>query len=237
YHAQRSIRNLIATSLSEKWLVLYNKQITGPYQYDADDVDKRRLRNLSLSYLVQGDAAQASELLSAQFASADNMTDSLRVLKAAQYGSVDQFDHLMARFEERWRHDPLVLDKWFALHSNMERSDILARLPLLLSHEKFSLDNPNRVRSVLGSFAFYNVLGFHAIDGSGYQFLADYILKLNSVNPQVAARIITPLTQWQKFDPKRQELMRYQLARIADCKTLSKDLIEKVSKSLNYTAH
>ena len=237
YHAQRSIRNLIATSLSEKWLVLYNKQITGPYQYDADDVDKRRLRNLSLSYLVQGDAAQASELLSAQFASADNMTDSLGVLKAAQYGSVDQFDHLMAQFEERWRHDPLVLDKWFALHANMERSDILARLPLLLSHEKFSLDNPNRVRSVLGSFAFYNVLGFHAIDGSGYQFLADYILKLNSVNPQVAARIITPLTQWQKFDPKRQELMRYQLARIADCKTLSKDLIEKVSKSLNYTAH
>lgn len=236
YHAQRSVRHLIATALSDKWLTLYNNQVVGAYQYKADDVDKRRLRNLSLSYLVQGDATQASELLHAQFSQADNMTDSLGALKAAQYGKLEQFDQLMVQFEERWRHDPLVLDKWFALHANMERSDILARLPLLLSHEKFSLDNPNRVRSVLGSFAFYNVLGFHAIDGSGYKFLADYLLKLNSVNPQVAARVITPLTQWQKFDPKRQELMRYQLARIADCKELSKDLIEKVSKSLNYTA-
>jgi aminopeptidase N len=237
YHAQRSIGNLIATSLSGEWLALYQKQIVGRYQYQSDDVDKRRLRNLSLSYLVRADAPQASELLVAQFEKADNMTDSMGVLKAAQHGSVDQFDKLMTQFEARWRHDPLVLDKWFALHANMERSDILVRLPLLLSHEKFSIDNPNRVRSVLGSFAFYNVLGFHAIDGSGYQFVADYILKLNSVNPQVAARIITPLTQWQKFDSKRQELMRYQLARIADCKTLSKDLIEKVSKSLNYTTH
>ena len=165
------------------------------------------------------------------------MTDCLGVLKAAQFGELKQFDQLMEQFETRWRHDPLVLDKWFALHANMERSDILVRLPLLLSHDKFSLENPNRVRSVLGSFAFYNVLGFHAVDGSGYKFLADYILKLNSVNPQVAARIITPLTQWQKFDEKRRELMRYQLARIADCQDLSKDLIEKVSKSLNYTSH
>lgn len=237
YHAQRSVRNLIASSLGEKWLTLYQKQARMPYQYVADDVDSRRLRNLSLSYLVQAGQPQSRKLLLEQFTNADNMTDSLGALKAAQFGELAQFDELMEQFEARWRHDPLVLDKWFALHANMERNDILARLPLLLSHEKFSIDNPNRVRSVLGSFAFYNVLGFHALDGSGYKFLADYILKLNSVNPQVAARIITPLTQWQKFDEKRQDLMRYQLARIADCKELSKDLIEKVSKSLNYTSH
>ena len=237
YHAQRSVRNLIATTLSDQWSTLYHKQAVVPYRYVADDVDSRRLRNLSLSYLVQAGAPQSSDILLAQFAQADNMTDCLGVLKAAQFGELKQFDQLMEQFETRWRHDPLVLDKWFALHANMERSDILVRLPLLLSHDKFSLDNPNRVRSVLGSFAFYNVLGFHAVDGSGYKFLADYILKLNSVNPQVAARIITPLTQWQKFDEKRRELMRYQLARIADCQDLSKDLIEKVSKSLNYTSH
>ncbi|MEH6711383.1 MAG: aminopeptidase N, partial [Paraglaciecola polaris] len=237
YHAQRSVRNLIATTLSDQWSTLYHKQAVVPYRYVADDVDSRRLRNLSLSYLVQAGAPQSSDILLAQFAQADNMTDCLGVLKAAQFGELKQFDQLMEQFETRWRHDPLVLDKWFALHANMERSDILVRLPLLLSHDKFSLDNPNRVRSVLGSFAFYNVLGFHAVDGSGYKFLADYILKLNSVNPQVAARIITPLTQWQKFDEKRRELMCYQLARIADCQDLSKDLIEKVSKSLNYTSH
>ena len=233
--ARNAFCRQFSTQLEDVLLSAFNGIATQAYSYQQDAVNARRCKNVLLSHLAR--LPQHKDLVISQFDNTDNMTDTLGALKAAQSLPSEAFESLMAKFEEKWRHNPLVLDKWFALHANMERSDILARLPLLLSHEKFSLDNPNRVRSVLGSFAFYNVLGFHAIDGSGYQFLADYILKLNSVNPQVAARIITPLTQWQKFDPKRQELMRYQLARIADCKTLSKDLIEKVSKSLNYTAH
>jgi aminopeptidase N len=104
-----------------------------------------------------------------------------------------------------------------------------------MSHNQYTINNPNRVRSVVGSFAFYNVPGFHASDGSGYKFVADYLMRLNKVNPQIAARIITPLTQWQKFDSNRQDAMRHQLLRIADCEGLSNDLYEKISKSLKYS--
>ncbi|MFQ3197441.1 MAG: aminopeptidase N [Paraglaciecola sp.] len=235
FNAQRKLQKRLAGTLQDKWLAVYQQQKTGPYQYNAEQVNARRLRNLCLAYLVQADAPQATNLLHKQYEQADNMSDTLGVLKAAQFGDLGQFDQLMQGFEQKWRHDPLVIDKWFALQANTSRPDILPRLELLMSHSQFSMDNPNRVRSLVGSFAFYNVLGFHAADGSGYKFIGDYLLRLNSVNPQVAARIITPLIQWQKFDPSRQKLMRQQLLRIADCPELSKDLLEKVSKSLDFT--
>jgi aminopeptidase N len=236
FNAQRKLQKLLACTLQDKWLALYQQQKTGPYAYNAEQVNSRRLRNLCLAYLVQSDAPQAANLLQQQYEQADNMSDTLGVLKAAQFGELGQFDQFMQGFEQKWRHDPLVIDKWFALQANTPRADILSRLELLMSHSQFSMDNPNRVRSLVGSFAFYNVLGFHAADGSGYKFIGDYLLRLNSVNPQVAARIITPLIQWQKFDPSRQRLMRQQLLRIADCPDLSKDLLEKVSKSLDFTS-
>ena len=98
------------------------------------------------------------------------------------------------------------------------------------------MSNPNRVRSVIGSFAFYNSEMFHALDGSGYKFVADYLLKLDKLNPQVAARIVTPLTQWQGFASQHQRLMKEQLGRLLNHKGLSKDVFEKVSKSLAYGA-
>ena len=126
----------------------------------------------------------------------------------------------------------LVLDKWFALHAGAEREDILSRLDLLASHAQYTLENPNRVRSLVGSFAFYNTAGFHHSSGSGYRYLADIVIKLNSINPQVAARLITPLTQGKKFDLSRQEKMRTQLIRIGETPELSSDLYEKIHKSL-----
>jgi aminopeptidase N len=102
----------------------------------------------------------------------------------------------------------------------------------LMGHSQFTINNPNRVRALIGTFSFFNVSGFHNIDGSGYKFVADYLIKLNEVNPQVAARIITPLIQWQKVDKTRQQLMQHQLMRIGDTKGLSNDLFEKITKSL-----
>ena len=160
------------------------------------------------------------------------MTDSLGVLGAAQLGDLDLFEKLMLAFEQKWHADPLVLDKWFALHANTDRSDILARISILMGHSQFTINNPNRVRALIGTFGFFNVAGFHNIDGTGYKFVADYLIKLNEVNPQIAARIITPLIQWQKVDKTRQQLMQHQLMRIGDTKGLSKDLFEKISKSL-----
>ncbi|HAW74656.1 MAG TPA: aminopeptidase N, partial [Alteromonas australica] len=114
------------------------------------------------------------------------------------------------------------------------KDDILATITMLSEHPQFSLGNPNRVRSLVGSFAFYNSEKFHALDGSGYKFVTDYLLKLDGINPQVAARIVTPLTQWQGFNADHQQLMKAQLARLLNHKGLSKDLFEKVSKSLAY---
>ena len=143
----------------------------------------------------------------------------------------------MARFEATGNHDPLVLDKWFALHATQNRDEIFATITMLCEHPQFAMSNPNRVRSVIGSFAFYNSERFHALDGSGYKFVTDYLLKLDAVNPQVAARIVTPLTQWQGFANEHQVLMKQQLGRLLNHKGLSKDVFEKVSKSLAYDKH
>jgi len=172
-----------------------------------------------------------------QFETADNMTDTLGALRSAQHCSATTFDSLMAQFEESWNHDPLVLDKWFALHATQNRDDIFATITMLCEHPQFAMSNPNRVRSVIGSFAFYNSERFHALDGSGYKFVTDYLLKLDAVNPQVAARIVTPLTQWQGFASEHQVHMKQQLGRLLNHKGLSKDLFEKVSKSLAYDKH
>jgi len=145
---------------------------------------------------------------------------------------LDLFEKLMLAFEQKWQADPLVLDKWFALHANTDRADILARISMLMGHNQFTINNPNRVRALVGTFSFFNVSGFHNIDGTGYKFVADYLIKLNEVNPQVAARLITPLIQWQKVDKTRQQLMQHQLMRIGNTEGLSNDLFEKISKSL-----
>ena len=234
YQARLQLLRAMGSQLFSLWQELYGAQPSLAYEYNPSQVDVRRMQNVCLQYLSYSGLPEAQALLQVQYQNADNMTDTLGALKAAQVGSLESFDKLMQDFETKWRFDPLVLDKWFALHANTSRVDILPRLEMLMAHGQYTINNPNRVRSLVGSFAFYNIQGFHAIDGSGYRFVADYLMRLNSVNPQVAARIVTPLTQWQKFDPLRQGLMQDQLSRIAGCKELSVDLYEKVTKSLNY---
>lgn len=234
YNARKALYSALANEFAEHWETLYKSQAHVAYRYDNKQVQGRKLRNTALSYLAQTQFGE--KLISAQFSRADNMTDSLGALKAAQHASLNQFDSLMFNFEQKWQHDPLVLDKWFALHAGAHRNDILARLDLLKSHKQYKINNPNRVRSVVGTFAFYNPMGFHNADGSGYQFVADYLLQLDKINPQVSARIVTPLTQWRGLDDSRKDLMKVQLARLLNEPSLSKDVFEKVSKSLNYNS-
>jgi aminopeptidase N len=232
YDSRRSLLKAFGTKFSGEFQQHYKMAQQSQYAYNQQQVGQRKISNLSLKYLSISDADGISSAVREQFRSADNMTDTLAALAAAQAGDLDLFDSLMEEFEHQWQNDPLVLDKWFTLHATTERADILSRLNLLMAHKQFTINNPNRVRSVVGSFAFFNVLGFHNKDGSGYKFVADYLIELNVVNPQVASRIITPLIQWQKVDINRQELMRHQLMRIGDSDNLSKDLFEKISKSL-----
>jgi aminopeptidase N len=234
YNARKSLMLTMAKAFLPQWRAMYQITTRQPYQYEQGQVEQRKLNNLSLKYLQLSGEQDAEGLIRQQFAESNNMTDTLGALAAAQLGELNLFDDLMSQFEQRWQSEPLVLDKWFSLHANTPRPDILARLEILAGHAQYSISNPNRVRSLVGSFAYYNVPGFHAIDGSGYAFLADYLIKLNTVNPQIAARLITPLTQWQKVDKKRQALMQHQLMRISAIPNLSKDLFEKISKSSNF---
>jgi aminopeptidase N len=230
--SRKQVFKAIARTFQAHWLRLYSAFDKQAYAYESQQVEQRKMRNLALKYLTVSGKPDVEQLLTQQFYNADNMTDTLGVLAAAQLGDLDLFEKLMLRFEQKWHTDPLVLDKWFALHANTDRPDILARISMLMGHSQFTINNPNRVRALIGSFSFFNVTGFHNIDGTGYKFVADYLIKLNEVNPQVAARIITPLIQWQKVDKTRQQLMQHQLMRIGDTKGLSPDLFEKITKSL-----
>ena len=230
--SRKQLLKALAKTFQVNWLSHYSAFEKQPYKYQSKQVEQRKMRNLALKYLTLSEQPDVEQLLIHQFDNADNMTDSLGVLGAAQFGDLILFEKLMLAFEKKWHADPLVLDKWFALHANTDRSDILARISILMGHSQFTINNPNRVRALIGTFSFFNVTGFHNVDGSGYKFVADYLIKLNEVNPQIAARIITPLIQWQKVDKTRQQLMQHQLMRIGDTKGLSKDLFEKITKSL-----
>jgi aminopeptidase N len=232
FQSRKNLIESISRFAERQLLELFEQSVCADYQYDSEQVDKRRIKNVCLGYLAHH--SSAAKLIRQQYASSDNMTDTLGALKAAQEASLPLFDELMADFESIWSNDPLVLDKWFSLHASTHRDDILTRLELLANHSQFDINNPNRVRSLIGTFAFYNPMGFHAIDGSGYRFVTDYLLKLDKINPQICARLVTPLTQWQRLDLTRQNLIRLQLARLLDNTSLSKDVFEKVSKSLNF---
>jgi len=228
--AINSLEKYIGETFQSQFQRIYEGIVVPEYAYEQKQVASRRLRNTCLYYLSQH--PDNKELLLNQYQNADNMTDTLGVLKAAQHFNLDVFEDLMNKFEKQWHSDVLVLDKWFALHAGLSADDILTRLSLLQSHAQYNLNNPNRVRAVIGTFAFYNVEGFHKVDGTGYKFVADAIIQLNMINPQVASRIITPFNQWEMFEGERKDKMQAELLRIANEPALSPDIYEKVTKAL-----
>ena len=191
----------------------------------------RALKNVCLNWISRV-GEQYEVLVEQQFFNAQNMTDSLGALKAANSSQLECRGHLMARFEEKWLDTPLVMDKWFMLEATNKGATVIDRLKELTTHEAFSFQNPNRVRSLIGTFAAGNVEQFHNANGDGYRYLTSILKQLNSVNSQLAARIITPLIQFSKFDDTRQAVIKECLQELADMPDLSKDLFEKVSKTL-----
>ena len=141
-------------------------------------------------------------------------------------------DTLLADFEQKWQHDGLVMDKWFALQATRPDENVLEVVNRLMDHPSFNFNNPNRLRALVGSFVNRNLKAFHKIGGSGYRFLTDILIKLNDSNPQVAARLIEPLIHFARYDAQRQTLMKRALERLSTVENLSKDLFEKIEKAL-----
>ncbi len=201
-----------------------------PYIYHSDDIAERKLKNICLYYLSKIDSHIS--LVESQYHNATNMTDVLAALSALSHTDSQARTTCLEDFYSKWKEDTLVLDKWFAIQAGANHPQALEQVKALVEHQDFIITNPNRVRSVLGVFGRLNLLGFHQAAGQGYEFLANQILKLDQINPQVAARMVSPFTHWQKMDNQRQEKMKASLKQILSSDKLSKDVYEIVSKSL-----
>lgn len=223
----------LAEELTDELQAVYRDNQTGEYRIEHADIGRRALKNVCLSYLAFADATAADKLVSDQYHSANNMTDSIAALAASVAAQLPCRSELLAAFDERWHHDGLVMDKWFALQATSPAEDVLTQVRSLLNHRSFTLGNPNRVRSLVGAFAAANPAAFHAQDGSGYQFLVEMLTDLNTRNPQIAARLIEPLIRLKRYDAHRQALMRQALEQLKGLDKLSGDLFEKIEKALN----
>jgi aminopeptidase N len=231
-HASReSLRRAIGASLSDALLAAHRSD-----GVEGDDLSPRakgvrRLRTVALALLSAADETRGAALSKAQFDRADNMTDRQGALGVLVSLDAPERQAALDAFYQRFHDDPLVLDKWFALQAAAQRSDTVDQVLKLASHPDFVITNPNRLRSLAGTFG-ANHWAFHSPDGRGYGFLADMILAADKLNPQIAARLVPPLGRWRRFEPSRAALMRQALERIAGTPGLSKDVFEQVSKSL-----
>jgi aminopeptidase N len=215
------------------WSTYHALAPSGAYRHEQAEIDRRRLRNCALRMLVWTGEADAVEAAWKQFQTADNMTDAQAAFVVLADGEHARRDDVIAAFYERWRGDPLVVDKWFAIQAGSSRADTLACVRALAEHPDFNASNPNRVRSLVGAFCSGNQVRFHSPSGEGYEFLADWVLALNEYNPQVASRMASIFNDWRRYDDDRQQRMQAQLERIASSTSLSKDVYEIVSRALS----
>jgi aminopeptidase N len=229
-HANRnSLRRALAAGLKDELKSCYERlKSKGPYSPDAVSAGKRALKNLCLSYLGE---VGMSALVYEQFRGADNMTDSMAALTTLANLDCPERRPALQAFYDKWKEEPLVVDKWLSVQAASRLPVTLARVRELLDHPAFDIKVPNKVYALIRTFS-ANHVRFHAADGSGYGFLADQVLALNELNPQVAARMARGFDRWKKFDAKRQARAKAALEQIRDASGLSRDVAEIVGKAL-----
>ena len=230
--ARETLAAAIGNEIKQTLAELYEGSApTGPYSPDPESAGKRALRNAALDLLVA--TGEASEIARAErhYREASNMTDAITALSILSHRDAPARDAALADFYARWQEEPLVLDKWFAVQARAVRRDSVETVRKLLSHPKFSLKNPNRIRALLGSFAHANPTGFNRADGGGFQLLAEQALEIDSFNPHVAARLLGAFESWRILEPIRQARAKAVLEDLA-AKQLSTDSYEIVTKTL-----
>ena len=235
HEAREFMRRSLASALEEEWLAAYQRcdAATGSYSPDARSMGLRSLKNLALGYLIATGHEPWLELARQQFEQSDNMTDQQAALALVVHSDFREAGaELLNAFYLQWQHESLVMNQWLSIQASDPAPGALERVIALSRHPMFDARNPNKLRALIGGFCSQNLVQFHAADGSGYRWLADWILKLNKQNPQVAARLLTPLTRWKRYDADRRALMQAELQRMMDTAELSADVYEVVSKSL-----
>ncbi len=220
----KALFNAAKTTYETLW-----EQEDGVMQYAA--YGRRKLRNTCLWLMMKADETTTLPFCQEQFTKARTMSGKLASFMLLANASQKALrEQAIGSFYTDWSANELVMDKWFSVQASSEVPGTLAQVRLLLSHPAFQMKNPNKVRALIGAFTQFNPRHFHAIDGSGYAFLTEMLVKLDAINPQVAARLATPFTRWQRLDAPRQALMQEQLTILAGM-TLSRDLSEVVEKS------
>jgi aminopeptidase N len=232
--ARRFALRALALAHREALEALFARCDTGePYRTLRADIDRRRLGNAALRYLAALELPEWTARIARRFEQADNMTDREAAFALLADAAGPLRLRALAAFHAAWRHDPLMLDKWFSVQALSSLPDTPSRVRALSSHPDFSLANPNRVRALVGAFASGNPLHFHAPDGGGYRFVADTVLELDPKNPQLASRMASAFAQWRRYEPGRRARMQAELQRIASRPRLSKDVGENVGRMLS----
>jgi len=204
----------------------------GPYSPDAASAGRRALRNVLLDYICAAGGEPSTALR--QFTAATNMTDRAAALTvlAHRFSESGEAVQALEEFEARYAGDPLVMDKWFLIQATVPGSGTVLRVRRLMEHRHFSISNPNRVRSLVGTFASSNQTGFHSADGSGYRLFAEVVLEVEKRNPQIAARLATAFRSWRSLEPVRRDAARQALAAMSSTSGLSRDLADILDRTL-----
>nr|WP_101057921.1 aminopeptidase N [Neisseria meningitidis] len=236
YHqAREALLDTLAVHFLPKWHELNRqaaKQENQSYEYSPEAAGWRTLRNVCRAFVLRADPAHIETVAEKYGEMAQNMTHEWGILSAVNGNESDTRNRLLAQFADKFSDDALVMDKYFALVGSSRRSDTLQQVRTALQHPKFSLENPNKARSLIGSFS-RNVPHFHAEDGSGYRFIADKVIEIDRFNPQVAARLVQAFNLCNKLEPHRKNLVKQALQRIRAQEGLSKDVGEIVGKILD----
>ncbi|MFN4230684.1 aminopeptidase N [Parvibaculum sp.] len=231
--AREALRISIATHAKDALLDAYERmEVKGPYNPDAADAGRRALRNACLGYLAAAPGDEGVMLAAEQFRKATNMTDSIAALSVLSHVDCPERKEALSAFHDRWKDDHLVMDKWLAIQAMSSLPGTLDEVKRLTGHSAFTMKNPNKVRALITSFAANNQLHFHEAKGQGYRFVADKVLELDKLNPQVAARLLGTFKSWRQFEAKRRKLMQKELKRIAGTEGLSRDVYEIATKTL-----
>jgi aminopeptidase N len=226
---RRTISAALRLSFEHMYTQLKDK---GDYHVDAKSIGKRRLKNICLGYLGMINDDAIHQLCYQQFKDATNMTDNLAAFVVLLDIDCPQRQQAIDAFEQRWKSNTQVMDKWFMMQATASLPNTLDSVKKLMQHDLFDMKNPNKVRAVIGAFASSNPVNFHQADGSGYRFITKQVLTIDRFNPQIAARLVRTLINGHQYNPARTTLMRQALEQIKAQQGLSADVFEIVSKSL-----
>jgi len=233
FRARAALRTLMGLHLNAALTKTYESLVDRkPYSPDADSAGRRLLKNVCLDLLAATQESHSIRLVATQYKSADNMTDRMAALATLTLHDVPERQAALDDFYERYQSDPLIIDKWFVLQATTPDPKTLDRVKALTGHAAFSMTNPNRVRSLIGSFAQGNPTQFNRADGAGYEFVADKILALDPANPQVASRMTTAFRTWRALEAGRRERAQAALKRISSAPQLSRDVGDIVQRAL-----